>query len=142
MVTTASSEDAVQPPPEAKGAQGEAKRKQSDAPVRGGGGGGGGRGGGRGGGGQGKKRKNKEVFIYGNYRNYYGYRVSSTAPLPVLCCSSRKKKSTNRRYVAHAMEFCGEMIRWISRCFWDWDGLHGLGFLLVGRGGAFAKDAP
>ncbi|XP_047071040.1 probable RNA methyltransferase At5g51130 [Lolium rigidum] len=77
MVTTASPEDAVQPPPEAKGAQGEAKRKQSDAPARGGegGGGGGGRGGGRGGGGQGKKRKNKEVFIYGNYRNYYGYRI-------------------------------------------------------------------
>ncbi|KAM0884188.1 hypothetical protein ACQ4PT_031140 [Festuca glaucescens] len=76
MVTTTSSGGAVQPPPEAKGAKGEAKRKQSDAPVRGGeGGGGGGGGGGRGGGGKGKKRKNKEVFIYGNYRNYYGYRI-------------------------------------------------------------------
>ncbi|KAM0884189.1 hypothetical protein ACQ4PT_031140 [Festuca glaucescens] len=33
MVTTTSSGGAVQPPPEAKGAKGEAKRKQSDAPI-------------------------------------------------------------------------------------------------------------
>ncbi|XP_037469603.1 probable RNA methyltransferase At5g51130 [Triticum dicoccoides] len=63
----------AQPPSAVKGPKGEAERKQSDAQGRGGNGGGGGAGGG--GGGRGKKRKNKEVFIYGNYRNYYGYRI-------------------------------------------------------------------
>ncbi|BAF24298.1 probable RNA methyltransferase At5g51130 [Oryza sativa Japonica Group] len=66
MATTTAPEDA---PSAAKGAKGEAKRKQSN--WRGGGGGGGG----RGDGGQGQKRKRKEVFVYGNYRNYYGYRI-------------------------------------------------------------------
>ncbi|KAF0901123.1 hypothetical protein E2562_037980 [Oryza meyeriana var. granulata] len=65
MATTTAPEDA------AKGAKGEAKRKQSN--WRGGRGGGGG--GGVGDGGKGPKRKRKEVFIYGNYRNYYGYRI-------------------------------------------------------------------
>jgi hypothetical protein len=102
MVTTTAPEDAVQPPSADQGAKGEAKRKQSDAPGRGGGGGGGGRGGGAGG--QGKKRKNKEVFIYGNYKNYYGYRVSSTAPSPTpFLLASLKKKTTNRHCVVHAM---------------------------------------
>ncbi|CAM0911786.1 unnamed protein product [Alopecurus aequalis] len=76
MVTTKTPEDVLQRPSEAKGAKGEAERKQSDVPGRGrgAGGGGGGGGGGTGGGGKGKKRK-KEVFIYGNYKNYYGYRI-------------------------------------------------------------------
>uniref|UniRef100_A0A0E0AYB7 RNA methyltransferase n=1 Tax=Oryza glumipatula TaxID=40148 RepID=A0A0E0AYB7_9ORYZ len=61
MATTTAPEDA---PSAAKGAKGEAKRKQSNW-----------RGGGGGEGGQGQKRKRKEVFVYGNYRNYYGYRI-------------------------------------------------------------------
>lgn len=68
MATTTAPEDA---PSAAKGAKGEAKRKQSN--WRGGGGEGG----------QGHKRKRKEVFVYGNYRNYYGYRVSEHPPLPL-----------------------------------------------------------
>jgi 7SK snRNA methylphosphate capping enzyme len=68
MATTTAPEDA---PSAAKGAKGEAKRKQSN--WRGGGGEGG----------QGQKRKRKEVFVYGNYRNYYGYRVSEHPPLPL-----------------------------------------------------------
>jgi len=35
------------------------------------------------GGGGWQKRKKKEVFIYGNYKNYYGYRVSAK-PLPFV----------------------------------------------------------
>ncbi|WVZ91879.1 hypothetical protein U9M48_037992 [Paspalum notatum var. saurae] len=60
MATATEPEDA---PPAAKGAKGETNRKR--------GGGQGGRGGGRGD----QKRKRKEVFIYGNYKNYYGYRI-------------------------------------------------------------------
>jgi hypothetical protein len=41
----------------------------------------------QGGGARGQKRKKKEVFIYGNYRNYYGYRVSKTRP-PTSSASS------------------------------------------------------
>ncbi|XBI09734.1 hypothetical protein VPH35_137219 [Triticum aestivum] len=79
MITTAAPEGVAQPPAAAKGPKGEAERKQSDAQGRGGNSGGGGGGGGGadgGGGGRGKKRKNKGgAFIYGNYRNYYGYRI-------------------------------------------------------------------
>ncbi|KAG8048119.1 hypothetical protein GUJ93_ZPchr0008g14090 [Zizania palustris] len=64
MAPATAPEDAAPPPSSAKGAKGEAKRKQSN-----------GRGEGGGEGGQGPKRKRKEVFIYGNYRNYYGYRI-------------------------------------------------------------------
>lgn len=58
-------EDAARQSSAAKGAKGDAKRKQNNE-LGGEGGGGGGRG---------QKRKKKEVFIYGNYRNYYGYRI-------------------------------------------------------------------
>ncbi|KAI4974675.1 probable RNA methyltransferase At5g51130 [Hordeum vulgare subsp. vulgare] len=79
MVTTAAPEGVAQPPSAVNGPKGEAERKQSDAQERGGngcGGSGGGGGAGGGGGRRGKKRKNKGgAFIYGNYRNYYGYRI-------------------------------------------------------------------
>uniref|UniRef100_A0A0D9XAC2 RNA methyltransferase n=1 Tax=Leersia perrieri TaxID=77586 RepID=A0A0D9XAC2_9ORYZ len=65
MATTTAPEDAGQPPQSAgKGGRGDSKRKHSNW-----------HGGGGGEGGQGTKRKRKEVFIYGNYRNYYGYRI-------------------------------------------------------------------
>lgn len=75
MATGTAPEEVLQAPSAAKGAAGEAPRKLTDAQGRGGGGVGRGGGGGGGFGGRGKKRKNKEVFIYGNYRNYYGYRI-------------------------------------------------------------------
>ncbi|CAL5004970.1 unnamed protein product [Urochloa decumbens] len=65
MATATAAEDA---PPAGKGAKGEANRKRGNEQGEGGVGGSGG------GGGAGQKRK-KEVFIYGNYKNYYGYRI-------------------------------------------------------------------
>lgn len=109
MATTTAPEDA---PSAAKGAKGEAKRKQSN--WRGGGGGGGG----RGDGGQGQKRKRKEVFVYGNYRNYYGYRVSEHPPLP-LSLILRARRSL---LCVWAHQLFDGMPRWWSRCSWDWDG--------------------
>ena len=73
-------EDAAPQPSAAKGAKGDAKRKQNNK-LGGEGGGGGGRG---------QKRKKKEVFINGNYRNYYGYRVSNHAPPLSSLLASRK----------------------------------------------------
>jgi 7SK snRNA methylphosphate capping enzyme len=105
MVTTTAPEDAVQPPSAAQGGKGDAKRKPSDAPGRGGGGRGG-RGGGDGG--QGKRRKSKEVFIYGNYKNYYGYRVSSTAPRPSPFLRASKKK--RRIFAAFCMSW-GRLVK-------------------------------
>jgi hypothetical protein len=58
-------------PPAAKGPKGEANTKGSNEHREVGAGSGGGS----------QKRKRKEVFIYGNYRNYYGYRVSATASI-------------------------------------------------------------
>jgi hypothetical protein len=58
-------------PPAAKGPKGEANTKGSNEHGEVGAGSGGGS----------QKRKRKEVFIYGNYRNYYGYRVSATASI-------------------------------------------------------------
>uniref|UniRef100_A0A804NZQ8 RNA methyltransferase n=1 Tax=Zea mays TaxID=4577 RepID=A0A804NZQ8_MAIZE len=52
-------------PPAAKGPKGEANTKGSNEHREVGAGSGGGS----------QKRKRKEVFIYGNYRNYYGYRI-------------------------------------------------------------------
>jgi hypothetical protein len=40
-----------------------------------------------------KRKKKKEVFIYGNYRNYYGYRVSKTRPPPPSSASSETIES-------------------------------------------------
>jgi 7SK snRNA methylphosphate capping enzyme len=71
MATATAAEDA---PPAGNGAKGEPNRKrgyeQGAATARGGGGE--------------QKRKKKEVFIYGNYKNYYGYRVSTEPPLYFL----------------------------------------------------------
>ncbi|KAL6900971.1 hypothetical protein ACP4OV_005647 [Aristida adscensionis] len=69
---TAPDDDAA---PAARGTKGEASRRRSGEHRGAAGGGGGGGGGGEGSVGQ--KRKRKEVFIYGNYRNYYGYRIVS-----------------------------------------------------------------
>jgi hypothetical protein len=68
-------------PPAAKGSKGEANRKRSSEQGQGGQGG---AGSGGGGGGGWQKRKKKEVFIYGNYKNYYGYRVRAKPPPFVL----------------------------------------------------------
>jgi hypothetical protein len=65
MATATGPEDA---PSAAGGAKGEANRKRGSEQGEGGAGGR-------------QKRKKKEVFIYGNYRNYYGYRVSAKPPL-------------------------------------------------------------
>jgi len=65
-------------PPAAKGTKREANRKRSSEQGEGGQGGAGSIGGGGW-----QKRKKKEVFIYGNYKNYYGYRVSAK-PLPFV----------------------------------------------------------
>ncbi|TVU04813.1 hypothetical protein EJB05_47948 [Eragrostis curvula] len=54
------SEDAGPAPSAAKGGRGGADTKRNE---------------GGGGGNRWQKRKRKEVFIYGNYRNYYGYRI-------------------------------------------------------------------
>jgi len=64
--------------PAAKGTKGEANRKGSSEQGEGGQGGAGSS---CGGGCQ--KRKKKVVFIYGNYKNYYSYRVSAK-PLPFV----------------------------------------------------------
>ena len=67
MATATEPEDA---PSAAGGAKGEANRKRGNEQGQGG----------AGCGGSGQKRKKKEVFIYGNYSNYYGYRVSAKPP--------------------------------------------------------------
>ncbi|KAL6661905.1 hypothetical protein ACP70R_001289 [Stipagrostis hirtigluma subsp. patula] len=70
MATATEPEEAARPPSAGKGANREADRKRSLEQGRGGGGGAGAN--------QGQKRRKKEVFIYGNYKNYYGYRVDGS----------------------------------------------------------------
>jgi hypothetical protein len=90
-------------PPAAKGTKGEANRKRGSEQGEGGQGGAVSSGGGGGGW---QKRKKKEVFIYGNYKNYYGYRVSAKlppfvlSPLELLLFSVHAWSPAVRRYAS------------------------------------------
>jgi hypothetical protein len=93
-------------PPAAKGTKGETNRKRSSEQGEGGQGGAG-----SGGGGWQKRKKKKEVFIYGNYKNYYGYRVSAKlppfvlSPLELLLFGVHAWSPAVRRYASQSVYF-------------------------------------
>lgn len=96
-------------PPAGKGTRGEANRKRSSEQGEGGGGG------------WQKRKKKKEVFIYGNYKNYYGYRVSAK---PLRLCFPSSPPGTS--VFTRGRQVFDDMPHSRFRCSW------GLGLFCFG----------
>ena len=103
MATATEPEDSPSAP---GGAKGEANRKRGNEHGEGGAGGGGG----------GQKRKKKEVFIYGNYKNYYGYRVSAKAASVFAFNTPHPHPSVHGRCCLRVVASCSTDRR--LRCSW------------------------
>ena len=101
MATATEPEDA---PSAAGGAKGEANRKRGNEQGEGGAGG------------RGQKRKKKEVFIYGNYKNYYGYRVSAKAASVFAFNTPHPHPSVHGRCCLRVVASCSTDRR--LRCSW------------------------